>query len=126
MTTARDWVWTLEAQLDVAAFARQRVRRVLSAERVAEACADDAVLLISEVVANAVLHGCGPITVRTTREDRCWTFSVSDTSPELPQREPGSLDALGGGLRILDAVAESWGVEPDGPHGKRVWFQLTS
>ncbi|HVU74575.1 MAG TPA: ATP-binding protein [Mycobacteriales bacterium] len=127
MSTARDWVWTLDAKPDAVALARQHVRRILLAERVALARVDDAVLLTSEVVANATLHGHGPLTMRATREGRRWTFSVSDTSPELPRPQPHSLDALGGrGLQILDAIADSWGVQPNGQRGKQVWFQLTS
>jgi hypothetical protein len=35
-------------------------------------------------------------------------------------------DAHGRGLRIIDALADAWGVDPDTVQGKTVWFELVN
>jgi hypothetical protein len=49
---------------------------------------------------------------------------VLDESIEQPSRRSGT-DEIGGGrgLKLVEAVAASWGVSPEG-QGKSVWFEL--
>jgi anti-sigma regulatory factor (Ser/Thr protein kinase) len=82
------------------------------------------VLTASEVVANAVLHGAGPITVWVWPGSRGLRVEVTDNGGGTPQlidpREEG-----GRGLFIVDQIADRWGVNPSdqGP-GKTVWFEI--
>lgn len=84
-------------------------------------------LLVSEVVSNAVLHSQGPLdalillsamvgedTVRIAVTDPGEGFTPTPREPEL----------VGGryGLYLLDKAATRWGVDQDG--GTRVWFEL--
>jgi len=49
---------------------------------------------------------------------------VSDDSPEIPVPRVPTVEAVTGrGLMIVDALASSWGVEPNGS-GKTVWFEI--
>jgi anti-sigma regulatory factor (Ser/Thr protein kinase) len=91
-----------------------------------QALRDDATLLISELVTNAVTHGDGTVIVTSEQHGVTVTFGVADSSPHVPQLADPTIDSQGGrGLRILDATAGSWGWTklPDGA-GKRVWFRL--
>jgi hypothetical protein len=52
---------------------------------------------------------------------------VYDESPDLPVVvESRSLIEHGAGMRLVAALADSWGVDPrgDGRPGKQVWFAL--
>lgn len=105
--------------------ARRWVREVLEQFGCHE-LVDDAELLVSEVVTNAVLHGGisqAPVTV--TPIVGGVRIDVVDPADAFPA-EPvvSALDTPGGlGLGIVDTLARSWGVEPT-YRGKVVWFEL--
>lgn len=88
---------------------------------------DDAVLLVDELVSNAIVHAGTPITVVIAVEDDCVRFEVGDETETLPeQRVPGPDDVTGRGLQLVDRVADAgWGVEPH-TGGKSVWFALSA
>jgi hypothetical protein len=86
-------------------------------------------LLTSELVSNAVRYTgrpCG-ITARLAGSVHHLRVEVADLStrvPALPPRpDPGTVGGFG--LRIVDEVAASWGVERTW-QGKKVWFELGS
>ena len=83
-----------------------------------------AVLLVSEVVTNAILHGrSGPRLLVSIGEDVI-RVEVSDDNSRAPQLIEADADALDGrGLTIVDALADSWGSCPE-DGGKLVWFEL--
>ena len=85
---------------------------------------DDASLLISEVVTNALLHAKGPVVVEVEQRGVAYRIAVSDNSSAPPtQKGYRTDDATGRGLQLLDCLATSWGWEWNGP-GKVVWFEL--
>ncbi|MCE7550975.1 SpoIIE family protein phosphatase [Streptomyces thermodiastaticus] len=91
---------------------------------------DDAVVLTSELVTNAVVHAGTAAEVVCLRSDHGVRIEVSDRYPEreVPvQSAPvsmGSPDQEGGrGLQLCAALAGRWGVEYTPTH-KTVWFQL--
>jgi hypothetical protein len=67
----------------------------------------DVTLAVSELVANAVLHGIGEIELRVEAD----ASGVKD----------GVADVGGRGLHIVGQLAESWGVHEGTTH---VWFQI--
>ncbi|MXM65917.1 MEKHLA domain-containing protein [Streptomyces sp. HUCO-GS316] len=86
--------------------------------------ADDALLLLSETLTNAVQHAEGPIAVHLSRTATDLTVEVSDRSPHLPQpRIATEVEESGRGLILVRALAESWGVRPT-DEGKTTWFTL--
>ncbi len=90
-----------------------------------EATLDAALLVISELVTNAVVHARSPVTVRLRlRPDRL-LVEVEDEDSQLPVLQQHSdWDALGGrGLMLVDALAARWGSQPC-PFGKVVWAEL--
>ncbi|MDT3399719.1 SpoIIE family protein phosphatase [Streptomyces sp. B1866] len=90
---------------------------------------DDAVVLTSELVTNAVVHAGTSAEVACVRSDTGVRVEVADRYPEreLPlhaSRRPGNPDREGGrGLLLCAALASRWGVEYTATH-KHVWFQL--
>ena len=87
---------------------------------------DTAVLLVSELVTNAVLHGRSPFTLTLEHRDEVVRVEVVDGSPLPPRVHSFSaLSATGRGLRLVERLAVAWGVDPrDG--GKSVWFEVGS
>ncbi|MEV6176924.1 PAS domain S-box protein [Streptomyces sp. NPDC052015] len=87
--------------------------------------ADDALLLLSETLTNAVQHGEGPIALHLHRTATDLTIEVGDRSPHLPQPRPAGQDEESGrGLMLVRALADSWGVRPT-EEGKTTWFTLS-
>lgn len=91
---------------------------------------DDAVVLTSELVTNAVVHAGTSADVLCMRTDAGVRVEVADHYPdrELPlqssARRLGGVDREGGrGLLLCAALATRWGVEYSSTH-KQVWFQL--
>ena len=80
----------------------------------------DALSVVTELVANAVEHGRPPIWVRLERQSTHWMLNVADAG-DVDRRRGGRFPATGWGFRIVDLLAESWGVEDD---GSRVWCHL--
>ncbi|MFF3936981.1 PAS domain S-box protein [Streptomyces phaeofaciens] len=86
--------------------------------------ADDALLLLSETLTNAVQHAEGPLGLHLHRTDTDLTVEISDRSPQLPQpRLAGENEESGRGLILVRALAASWGVRPT-DEGKTTWFTL--
>ncbi|WP_345663488.1 SpoIIE family protein phosphatase [Streptomyces venetus] len=91
---------------------------------------DDAVVLTSELVTNAVVHAGTSADLLCLRSDEGVRIEVADRYPEreIPLQgtavNMGSPDREGGrGLQLCAALAGRWGVEYTPTH-KTVWFQL--
>ncbi|MFF0560334.1 SpoIIE family protein phosphatase [Streptomyces sp. NPDC020472] len=90
---------------------------------------DDAVVLTSELVTNAVIHAGTSAEVLCLRSDDSVRVEVADRYPEreIPVqggRSLGSPDRENGrGLLLCAALAHRWGVEYS-PTRKHVWFHL--
>jgi anti-sigma regulatory factor (Ser/Thr protein kinase) len=89
---------------------------------------DDALLVVSELVTNAVRHGSPEIVVALSVSSDRVRVSVqdgNDTLPAVPATPPSMERPTGRGLLIVSATASDWGVErlPGSP-GKRVWAEL--
>ena len=112
--------------MEAAALARRAVleRNASLPEPVRE----DVLLLVSELVTNAVRHGGAgadqPLELELELSRRHVRVEVADpgngsSAPALP-----SAPGVGGwGLRMVDHVADEWGVSSGGP-GTRVWFEI--
>ena len=86
--------------------------------------ADDARLLLSEILTNAVQHAQGPLGLHMCRTDSELTVEISDRSPHLPQPRLAADDEESGrGLILVRALAGDWGVRST-DEGKTTWFTL--
>ena len=91
---------------------------------------DDAVLCLSELASNAVLHSNsgkpgGTFVVRADiRQGSCLHVEISDQGG--PWSHPVRADGQHGrGLLIVGHVARDWGVIGDGQQGWTVWFEIS-
>jgi anti-sigma regulatory factor (Ser/Thr protein kinase) len=87
---------------------------------------DDARLVVSELVENVVVHTTGGGELRLCLEAEELVIEVSDASPALPRvfTDVGTDRCHGRGMRLVDAIADRWGVYPNGQGGKVVWVRL--
>ena len=83
-------------------------------------------LLVTEVVANSVVHSDAtePIHVSVERCPETLRVQVSDTGPTFqPEvRLPNAGSESGWGLFLVDTLADRWGVRSNGD--VTVWFEL--
>ncbi|MFF8292969.1 SpoIIE family protein phosphatase [Streptomyces sp. NPDC016309] len=91
---------------------------------------DDAVVLTSELVTNAVIHAGTAADVLCLRTENGVRIEVADRYPEREVPLQGTAQSLGNpdsengrGLLLCAALASRWGVEYS-PTRKQVWFQL--
>jgi anti-sigma regulatory factor (Ser/Thr protein kinase) len=127
----------LSARPEEARTARQFVRELLTCWGL-EALADDAEMIVDELVVNAVLHGtrAGPTRGRPgapgtvlrlcmLRRAGEVMLAVVDPGNETPMpRQPDWVGESGRGLQIVAALSHVWGWSPIAGHGKAVWAVL--
>ncbi len=105
--------------------ARQATRDALATWRLAY-LEETAVLLVSELVTNAVRHarGSDTITLELQAAGTRLRIEVQDADPRWPQpRTPAGFDGSGFGLMLVDALAGKWGVR-ETVTGKAVWAEV--
>jgi anti-sigma regulatory factor (Ser/Thr protein kinase) len=110
---------------------RRRLAAELLASGVYEDIADDAAVIISELISNALRHArplpSGDIRVAWNHQGDLIQLAVSDGGAMTePRRARATLSSLGGrGLGIVETLADGWGVlHEDG--GTTVWATLHS
>lgn len=120
MTHMPDTFSALERASAAPREARRLVHELIPHRRI-----DDAMLLVSELVTNAVRFGPdeGYITLIVNDDEKTTRFTVRDAGlGPLPEIRAEDDPAPGGhGLRLVDALADRWGVERG---STRVWFEL--
>jgi anti-sigma regulatory factor (Ser/Thr protein kinase) len=126
---SRSCLWRLSRHSRSAGRARNRFRSQAERWHLGEETAETAVLLLSELVTNAVRHSRvrgRHIEVRCVLSDDTLRVEVSDAGDGVPvPRAADDEDESGRGLALVAALATTWGVLPR-PHaiGKTVWYEL--
>jgi len=86
---------------------------------------DLAILLTSELVTNAVLHGEPPITLTVVGQGTGMRVEVADANPSLPRPRQHVVGDIGGrGMALVADLASDWGSVSVPDDGKVVWFTL--
>ena len=82
-------------------------------------------LMVSELATNCIRHERMSFYVTIVRSPREIRVEVTDSGSGIPtMRSPGPNDPSGRGLQIVDMLSSDWGIEPEVPAGKTVWFSL--
>jgi anti-sigma regulatory factor (Ser/Thr protein kinase) len=106
--------------------ARRFLRRALGAWGIDQDTVDTAVLCLSELVTNAVIHAPNGCVVRVLLDGRTLTVTVRD-SGAVGDAAVGAPDdpfqVHGRGLQLVDALATSWGSRLDSA-GTTMWFVM--
>lgn len=117
----------LRADHEAPRAARDLLRGMAAQAGCDEGRVEHAVLLVSELVTNAVLHGRTDVVRLVLAVDgRTVEVAVHDRSPDAPLvGDVGPSDLHGRGLVLVERLAETWGVSPlpEGGGGKAVWFR---
>jgi PAS domain S-box-containing protein len=83
------------------------------------------VLLVSELVTNALLHAGTEVDLAGSVDERGVRIEVSDGSTHLPSpRRYAATSGTGRGLLMLESMVDEWGVVLH-EQGKTVWFTLS-
>ncbi|MDI9835997.1 MULTISPECIES: ATP-binding protein [Streptomyces] len=94
-----------------------------------EPLAETLILLVSELVTNAVVHTGCPAVLRLSlpeapQDSATVRLEVADRSGRAPVPRCADGDATGGrGLALVDGLADRWGWASEGS-GKRIWCEL--
>jgi anti-sigma regulatory factor (Ser/Thr protein kinase) len=88
---------------------------------------DDAAVVVSELVTNAIRYGLSPgashalrlVLVRYERQLVCMVTDPGDAAPRM--QEPDWVAETGRGLHIIEAMSRAWGWTPLLGGGKAVW-----
>lgn len=87
---------------------------------------DEALLLVTELVTNAIVHAGTDIELHVETTAETIRVEVIDQSPgvmAVVQANPNETREGGRGLLLIDALADEWGTRHFG-WGKSVWFRL--
>jgi anti-sigma regulatory factor (Ser/Thr protein kinase) len=109
-----------------ASLARKHTGAVLRDAHQSDTVRNDAKLIVTELVTNAILHGRDPIRLTIIVDDviRLEVFD-GDARVEVVAKEPLDQDRTSGrGLLLVDAIADAWGSTPR-PDGKTIWATLS-
>jgi len=86
-----------------------------------------AVLLTSELVANAIDHAHSPCRLSMRVAGTRLRIEVADADPGPPVLDPPAPDSSRGrGLILVDTLASAWGSWREADEGKTVWFELSA
>lgn len=103
--------------------ARKAVRHMLIAWQLTDPdWLDDAEVVVSELVTNAVRYGGGCIELSLQSHEGQVIVKAADGSSVVP-RDRGPRAEGGYGLRLIEACGGAWGVD-DFHGGKQVWVRL--
>jgi anti-sigma regulatory factor (Ser/Thr protein kinase) len=117
---------TLPLDLRSVAAARALLRQAVrdTADAPDDVPVDDAVLMLSELITNAVRHTNGVLRVDISLSNNTLRVTVIDDAPDLPVIRPPCDDATQGrGMQIIDTLADRWGATREHPL-KTVWFEI--
>ncbi|CAM5471343.1 SpoIIE family protein phosphatase [Streptomyces hirsutus] len=116
--------WTVWRVPQAVGHARRFTRRTLRSWGVSEDL-DTALLVVSELVTNALVHTEGQVRLDLTLVGDRLRLAVADASPRSPAK-PNSIgwEATGGrGILLVEALSAAWGTLPVSG-GKQVWAEL--
>ena len=121
----RQSVLELPKALTSAALARRFVTATLT-DWSLQPLIDPALLVASELAANAVTHADSAFRIQLSLTQRTLRIDVIDFGQGTPEPQPPSTtQEHGRGLLLIDALTTAWGIEEGPGSGKLVWAEIT-
>jgi anti-sigma regulatory factor (Ser/Thr protein kinase) len=115
--------WKFPAAVTSGARARRQLRELLALWDLGDLL-DDAELLATELVNNAVVHALSDVTLSVSRRPAALRVEVTDVGPGmLLPSQPGTEATHGRGLMLVDTLSAAWGTAIS-DESKTVWFEL--
>jgi anti-sigma regulatory factor (Ser/Thr protein kinase) len=121
--------WILPPEPRSVAWARRLTRTVLTEGGAMPPIVDDAMLIVSELVTNALAHAVPPVTFRLIPTPRGMRGEIIDHGPltMVVPGQAGCAATCGRGLSLVDTLADRWGVDLAPERGcKTVWFEIAT
>ncbi|MEU0334310.1 SpoIIE family protein phosphatase [Streptomyces sp. NPDC006193] len=117
--------WTVWRVPEAVRHARRFTRRTLRDWGLSRDTVDAALLVVSELVTNALVHTGGQVRLDLSLVNHRLRVAVADSSPRSPVKPAGiGWEATGGrGILLVEAVSAAWGTIPVSG-GKQVWADL--
>jgi two-component sensor histidine kinase len=112
--------WTVVSPTQLAGL-RAQLRYLASLWSVTEDCADRILMIVNELVSNAIDHARTASHITVRRSESLIRVLVADDSPLPPQMPPHDVNAARGrGLQMIKALSSRWGWTAR-HGGKTVW-----
>lgn len=116
--------WSIGTALGGVGVARRRAARAFTEAGLDARETQVLVLLVSELVTNALVHARPPVRLVIDVDDERTRVEVLDAATRVPHVRSATVSALGGrGLALVDDLATRWGTRVD-DDGKTVWLEL--
>ena len=116
--------WSVRANVDGVAAARKRAAEAFTEAELDKNESQILVLLVSELVTNAVVHALPPVELSIDIDRWRTRIEVSDSVGLVPHARSADPGASGGrGLALVETLATQWGTTI-GERGKSVWLEL--
>ena len=103
--------------------ARQTMRDWLADVPCPDAVVEDALVVVSELTTNALIHAGSAATIVASFDYGRLRVEVHDEDREPPQLRDQPDGSGGRGLRVVAALADGWGWVPTSS-GKQVWAEM--
>ena len=86
---------------------------------------DGALVVVSELAANAVVHAESSVRIRLLLGPRTLRIEVIDHGVGTPEPQPKSItEEHGRGLLLVSALSRAWGIDHGPGEGKTVWAEM--
>ena len=106
------------------AFCSARLVEILPDSAGRSVLVDDCLLIVSELVTNAIRAGCTEVDVVLEVHRHRLRVATSDDAPGEPEPvAAGPRDSHGRGLAVVEHLSRAWGVQKS-LSGKQVWADL--
>lgn len=117
--------WWMRPTTMAPSLARNALGEWLSAWDVGEGTSDDLMLVVTELITNAVEHSVQDVSVTVTIHPHSIAVAVQDQASELPVPQPHNPRAeRGRGLELVAALTTDWGWTAHDVGGKTVWANM--
>ena len=115
--------WVGEPSVVAVVRVRDALHRLLVGWQLDDEVVDDALLVVTELLANVVEHARTPFRLAVRLQGPLLHVAVSDDRVDVPARSLNVAAGQVSGLRLVTAVALRWGYR-EHEAGKTVWAEL--